>query len=194
MKFCPFRPGREVGRFRAYLRERVEARRYHDRAGAHHPARAVPVDHFGAAIQYFTGSKEHNIKLRGLAQEKGLTLNEWGLYKLNEYDKAKKETGQPPAIKAVASKTETDVYRALGLEYIEPELREDRIAAHVIPRDAAASRGVPRGVLGHEVGQGLDVGRVEGRVAPSDDFGVRFCLVHGVSSLFRHRQGAVRVL
>ncbi len=88
--------------------------------------RTVPVDHFGAAIQYFTGSKEHNIKLRGLAQDKGLTLNEWGLYQLSEYDKAKKETAQPPAVKAVASKTEADVYRALGLEYIEPELREDR--------------------------------------------------------------------
>ncbi len=88
--------------------------------------RIVPDEHFGAALQYFTGSKEHNVKLRGLAQDKGLTLNEWGLYKLEDYDKAKKETGKPPASLAVASKTETDIYRALGMEYIEPELREDR--------------------------------------------------------------------
>lgn len=88
--------------------------------------RIVPEENFGAAIQYFTGSKEHNVKLRGLAQDKGLTLNEWGLYRLDQYEKAKKETGKPPAAPAVASKQEADIYAALGLEYIEPELREDR--------------------------------------------------------------------
>ncbi|HRK29708.1 MAG TPA: DNA polymerase/3'-5' exonuclease PolX [Tepidisphaeraceae bacterium] len=88
--------------------------------------RIVPHNHFGAAIQYFTGSKEHNVKLRGLALAKGLTLNEWGLYKAKEYEQAKKETGQPPELEPCASKTEADIYRALGLEYIEPELREDR--------------------------------------------------------------------
>ncbi len=88
--------------------------------------RIVPPDNFGAALLYFTGSKDHNVKLRGRAQDMGLTLNEWGLYKLAEYDKAKKETGKPPATKPVASKTEADIYQALGLAYIEPELREDR--------------------------------------------------------------------
>ncbi len=100
--------------------------------------RIVPDDHFGAALQYFTGSKEHNVRLRGLALDKSLTLNEWGLYKLDDYDKAKKETGKPPASAAVASKSEVDIYRALGLDYIEPELREDRgevelAAQHKLP-------------------------------------------------------------
>lgn len=95
-------------------------------AGLQVDLRIVPGDNFGAAIQYFTGSKEHNVKLRGLALDRGLTLNEWGLYKLEEYDKAKKETAKPPPIKAVASRTETDVYKALGLAFIQPELREDR--------------------------------------------------------------------
>lgn len=88
--------------------------------------RIVPVENFGAALQYFTGSKEHNVKLRGLAQGKGLTLNEWGLYKIEEYDKSKKETAKPPAVAPVASKTEPDIYKKIGLDYIEPEMREDR--------------------------------------------------------------------
>lgn len=88
--------------------------------------RIVPRDNFGAAMLYFTGSKDHNVKLRGLAQDKKMTLNEWGLYKVDQYDKTEKPPGKPPAIKPVASKTEADVYEALDLEFVEPELREDR--------------------------------------------------------------------
>jgi DNA polymerase (family X) len=88
--------------------------------------RVVPEANFGAALMYFTGSKEHNVKIRGLAQKKKMTLNEWGLYKLDEYDKAEKEVAKAPLVEAVASKTEEDVYKALGLSYVEPELREDR--------------------------------------------------------------------
>ncbi len=86
--------------------------------------RMVPAENFGAALLYFTGSKDHNVKLRGLAQDKKFTLNEWGLYRLDEYDRAAKKTAEAPSIKPVASKTEADVYEALGLGYIEPELRE----------------------------------------------------------------------
>ncbi len=88
--------------------------------------RMVPADNFGAALLYFTGSKDHNVKLRGRAQDAELTLNEWGLYRISEYDKAAKKTAEAPAVKPVASRTETDVYKALGLPYIAPELREGR--------------------------------------------------------------------
>ncbi len=88
--------------------------------------RVVPEVHYGAALLYFTGSKEHNVRLRGLSQDKELTLNEWGLYKISEYEKSGKKTGEAPVAKPVASKTEEDIYQALGLHYIEPELREDR--------------------------------------------------------------------
>ena len=88
--------------------------------------RIVPSESFGAALLYFTGSKDHNVKLRGRAQTMGLTLNEWGLYKLDEYDKAAKKTGEAPAIKPVASRTEGDVYAKLGLPFVEPEMRESR--------------------------------------------------------------------
>ena len=88
--------------------------------------RIVPPENFGAALLYFTGSKEHGVKIRGLALQKEMTLNEWGLYKLAGFDKAEKKIGEPPAVKPLASKTESDVYKKLGMSYVEPELREDR--------------------------------------------------------------------
>jgi len=78
--------------------------------------RVVPEASFGAALQYFTGSKDHNVKVRQLALKRGLTLNEYGVFRLS--DKKMK--------KPVAGRTEEEVYAALGLPYIEPELREDR--------------------------------------------------------------------
>jgi DNA polymerase (family 10) len=97
--------------------------------------RIIPEDHFGAALLYFTGSKEHNIKLRSRALDRGLTLNEWGLYKITIEKRAEagksggrveKTTAHAPAAKPLAAKTEADVYKALSLPFIEPEIREDR--------------------------------------------------------------------
>src|SRR4029078_3383 len=58
--------------------------------------RIVPEENFGASMQYFTGSKEHNVKLRSLALKKKMTLNEWGLYKLDGFEDAPKEMAKPP--------------------------------------------------------------------------------------------------
>jgi DNA polymerase (family 10) len=88
--------------------------------------RVVPDENFGAALLYFTGSKDHNVRIRGLAQDKGMTLNEWGLYKVSEFEKAKKKTGEAPQLKPLASKTEAEIYKKLGMAYVEPEMREDR--------------------------------------------------------------------
>jgi DNA polymerase (family 10) len=88
--------------------------------------RIVPAENFGAALLYFTGSKEHGVKIRGRALDMGMTLNEWGIYKLADHEKAAKKTGHAPELKPLASKSEADVYKKLGLEFIEPELREDR--------------------------------------------------------------------
>jgi len=73
--------------------------------------RVVKEGVFGAALQYFTGSKEHNIKIRGLAAKKGLKLSEYGLFK---------------GKKLIACKTEKAVYQALGMQAPDPELREDQ--------------------------------------------------------------------
>ncbi|MCH7808435.1 MAG: DNA polymerase/3'-5' exonuclease PolX [Planctomycetes bacterium] len=73
--------------------------------------RVVPADSYGAALQYFTGSKEHNVRLRELALKKKLRLSEYGLFDGEE---------------RIAGSSEEEVYRALGLPWIPPELREDR--------------------------------------------------------------------
>lgn len=87
--------------------------------------RLVAADSRGAAMQYFTGSKAHNIALRDRAMALGLKLNEYGLFRVD--DDAR-----------VAGTTEADIYGALGLDWIPPELREDRgellaAAAHALP-------------------------------------------------------------
>ncbi|MGQ9731630.1 MAG: PHP domain-containing protein, partial [Candidatus Zipacnadales bacterium] len=79
--------------------------------------RVVPPQSFGAALQYFTGSQAHNIALRERARKKGLTLNEYGVAKLTESG----EEGE-----RIAGETEEEVYAALGLPWLPPELREDR--------------------------------------------------------------------
>lgn len=77
--------------------------------------RVVNDKSFGAALQYFTGSKEHNVVLRGMARERGLKINEWGLYKV----KGEKETW-------LAGRTEKEIYDALDLPLFPPEIRQAR--------------------------------------------------------------------
>ena len=75
--------------------------------------RIVDPENFGSALLYFTGSKNHNIRLREMAVKKGLKINEYGIFR--------KKTG-----KRIAGTGEKGMYEALGLDYIEPELREDK--------------------------------------------------------------------
>lgn len=82
--------------------------------------RVVPPESWGAALMYFTGSKEHNIELRERALAKGLTLNEYGLFPEDDHE----EPPQKRGVKPVAGKTEAEVYHALGMAYIPPEMRE----------------------------------------------------------------------
>jgi len=88
--------------------------------------RVVPAESFGAALQYFTGSKEHNVKLRGRARDHGLTLNEYGVFMLDAASDSNASVGPTAKGPAVAGRTEPDVYAAVGLPWIPPELREGR--------------------------------------------------------------------
>jgi len=81
------------------------------RGGLQVDLRAVEPAAYGAALQYFTGSKAHNVELRKIAQEHGYKLNEYGLFK---------------GTRRVAGQTEEEIYAKLGLEWIPPELREAR--------------------------------------------------------------------
>lgn len=73
--------------------------------------RVVPKKSYGSALQYFTGSKEHNIATRKIAIDKGLKLNEYGVFR---------------GSRMVAGKTEEEVYKTLGMEWVPPELRENQ--------------------------------------------------------------------
>ena len=94
------------------------------RGGFQADLRIVSPAQRGAALQYFTGSKAHNSALRDRALARGWKLNEYGLFDADD--------------RSIASATETDIYRALGLDFIEPELRENRgeleaAAEHALP-------------------------------------------------------------
>ena len=89
--------------------------------------RIVPAESFGAALIYFTGSKEHNVKIRGRAAGPGADAQRVGPVQARRVGESPKRTpGEVPPVKPVASKTEAEIYKKLGLAYIEPELREDR--------------------------------------------------------------------
>ncbi len=87
--------------------------------------RIIPDDCFGSALQYFTGSKEHNIKLREIAQRRQMKLSEYGLFDSDG--------------RRIAGQTEEAIYHALDMEYIEPELREN--AGEI---DAALAKTLPK--------------------------------------------------
>ncbi len=81
------------------------------RSGLQVDLRAVPAESYGSALYYFTGSRAHNIAVRRMAQKRGLKINEYGVFK---------------GRRRIAGKTELSVFKALGLPYIAPELRENR--------------------------------------------------------------------
>ncbi|HSQ67313.1 MAG TPA: DNA polymerase/3'-5' exonuclease PolX [Polyangiaceae bacterium] len=87
--------------------------------------RVVPKESFGAALQYFTGSKDHNVAMRTIAVKRGLKVSEYGVF--------------DAAGKSVAGETEEEVYGAIGLAWMPPELRENRGEI-----DAAKNGGLPK--------------------------------------------------
>jgi DNA polymerase (family 10) len=94
------------------------------RSGLQVDLRVVPARSYGAALHYFTGSKSHNIAIRKLGQARGLKINEYGIFRDG---------------KRIGGRTEEEVFAAVGLPYIEPELREDRGEIQ-----AAAARQLPK--------------------------------------------------
>ena len=89
--------------------------------------RVIPGESWGAALHYFTGSKEHNVRIRQIAKKRGLRVSEWGVFRGEGDDER------------IAGATEADVFASLGLPWIPPELREDRgeiaaAAAGTLPR------------------------------------------------------------
>ena len=116
------------------------------RGGFQADLRIVTPDQRGAALQYFTGSKAHNIALRDRALERGWKLNEYGLFDAND-DGDRRQ------------RREEDIYEALGLAYIEPELRENRGEIEAAAAERAAVADHARGPQGRSAHAHDRVGR-----------------------------------
>jgi DNA polymerase (family 10) len=97
--------------------------------------RIVPEESYGAALVYFTGSKEHNIRLRKRALERRLRLSEYGVFRQAGSSGGPQES-DPFSGEPIAGGDEAEVYRAVGLPWIAPELREDRGEIEAAAQDA----------------------------------------------------------
>ncbi len=104
-------------------------------SGLNVDVRVVPAESYGAALNYFTGSKDHNVALRRIAVEKGWKLNEYGLFKDADQRglhaerrgkiQRKSAFSRRESASMIAGRTEEEIYRAFGMEYVEPEMREN---------------------------------------------------------------------
>jgi DNA polymerase (family 10) len=153
--------------------------------------RVVTPEQYPSALNYFTGSKEHNIALRSRALARGWTLNE---YRLGPDEKAKHPPHPVPPIHS-----EEDLYRALGLEYIEPELREDRgeiaaAEAHKLPHLIQLEN--LRGTFHNHTTASDGRSILEEMAAAAQELGLQYLGIsdHSVSSFQAHGLEAGRLL
>ncbi len=153
--------------------------------------RVVTPEEYPSALLYFTGSKEHNIALRSRALARGWTLNE---YRLGPDEKAKTPPETVPAIRS-----EKDLYGALGLDYIEPELREDRgeiaaAAQHSLPQLVELEN--LRGTFHNHTTESDGRSSLEEMVSAAQDLGLQYLGIsdHSVSSFQAHGLDAERLL
>ncbi|MBA4030868.1 MAG: DNA polymerase/3'-5' exonuclease PolX [Planctomyces sp.] len=124
--------------------------------------RVVPPESFGAAWQYFTGSKEHNVVLRRLSQERGLKLNEYGLFRGEE---------------AVAGRDEAGIYAALDLPWIPPELRENRGEFERLAPIELVERQDLRGDLHMHTTATDGAATIEEMIEAAKDFGLQYIAI-----------------
>jgi DNA polymerase (family X) len=92
-------------------------------SGLHVDLRIVPKRSYGAALHYFIGSKAHNVAVRTLGIGRGLRINEYGVFRVT---KERNPDGKKAADKRIGGATEAEVFRAVGMDWVPPELREDR--------------------------------------------------------------------
>jgi DNA polymerase (family 10) len=119
--------------------------------------RVLPDEDFASALHHFTGSKAHHIKLRGLALEKGLTISEWGVFRMKDGESVAAKPGvakHESAESKLQVLDEKDLYALLGMQYVPPELREDwgeieAALAHTLPTDLVTARDIVGNVHSH---------------------------------------------
>ncbi|MHA1652496.1 MAG: DNA polymerase/3'-5' exonuclease PolX [Candidatus Thorarchaeota archaeon] len=134
--------------------------------------RLLPIESYGAGLQYFTGSKDHNVHLRSIAQRAGMKLNEYGLFKGEEL---------------VAGAEESEIYQSLGLQFIPPELREDQgeiEAARVGQLPSLVELGDIRGDLHMHTDHSDGVNTLEEMVEAAEALGYEYiCIADHTKSL-----------
>ncbi len=119
--------------------------------------RVLPEEDFASALHHFTGSKAHHIHLRSLAAEKGLTISEWGVFRMGKGADApvKKGTAKHEgAEQKLPIHEEKDLYKLLGMQFVPPELREDwgeieAALAHTLPEDLVTAEDIRGNVHAH---------------------------------------------
>jgi DNA polymerase (family 10) len=150
--------------------------------------RVLPDEDFASALHHFTGSKAHHIRLRGIANEKGYTISEWGVFRMGDQkeEDEKSEKKKPVAKHETAQeklpiKEEKDIYELLGMQYVPPEMREDwgeieASIAHKIPQDLVTAQDIRGNVHMHTVwSDGKDT--LEAMVAAAQALGFTYCTV-----------------
>jgi DNA polymerase (family 10) len=115
------------------------------KSGINVDLRVVSEKSYGAALNYFTGSKDHNVALRRIAIAHGWKLNEYGLFE----GERRKEKGEDDG-RMISGETEEELYRKLGMEYIEPELRENTGEIEAALRQAEGKPGGLPKIIGYD--------------------------------------------
>jgi DNA polymerase (family X) len=146
--------------------------------------RVVTEKEFPYALVYFTGSKEHNVALRGIAKDKGLLLNEYGLFK-----------GE----KLVPCATEEEIYKKLGLEYVEPELREnfgEIIAAQTNKLPTLVERRQIKGIFHCHTTESDGNNSLEDMIRAAQDLGFEYIGIsdHSTSAVYANGLKKDRIL
>ncbi|HNX90950.1 MAG TPA: DNA polymerase/3'-5' exonuclease PolX [Candidatus Omnitrophota bacterium] len=153
------------------------------RSGTQVDLRVVDEACFGSALVYFTGSKAHNIKLRKIAKNKGYKVSEYGVF---EETRSGKE-------KLVAARTENDVYKSLGMEWVPPELREDIGEIELamegdLPKDLIEVKHI-KGDLHIHTTETDGRGTIEEMIASAEERGYEYVAITDHSQLVRIANG-----
>ena len=166
------------------------------KSGIQADLRVVKDEEFPFALNYFTGSKEHNIIMRQRALARGWTLNEYRLEEASKVEGRKSKAAAEPIPKI---REEHDLYRALGLDYVEPELREDRgeFAAaenHTLPR--LIEKENLRGTFHNHTTASDGRGTLADMAAAAEELGLQYLGIadHSKSSFQAHGLDADRLL
>lgn len=146
-------------------------------SGLHVDLRIVPKRSYGAALHYFIGSKAHNVAVRTLGIGRGLRINEYGVFRVA---KERKADGKKAADKRIGGATEAEVFRAVGMDWVPPELREDHGEIQ-----AAQHGTVPELITAHDIHGNLHMhstwtdgaNTIEEMVQACQELGYEYCAI-----------------